>query len=220
MRTPRRNPTTRLSRRATVPEAPSVLVSASTSAPPPRHLRTPPGTAAGGSMSPVARSEELACRRQELVGKWANLETGHRCETIAWARAEDADRTGAAARRRPSAGLGALPRRRQQPRVPSLLCAPRGARGRADGYSRRTHYWVSPTCSSSCCRTTGRRASRSPGTRVPRTGPRWPRPPTSSTRRVGERCRISCASSSRTSGRSSRRSAIATWSSRAGKRTT
>ena len=36
----------------------------------------------------------------------------------------------------------------------------------------------------------------------------------------GARCRISCASSSRISGRSSRRSAIATSSSKAGRRTT
>ena len=51
----------------------------------------------------------------------------------------------------------------------------------------------SRTCSSSCSRTTGRRASPSPGTR----GPCTARPSPRTTRPSGGRCRTCCASSSR-----------------------
>ena len=66
----------------------------------------------------------------------------------------------------PARDVGALPRRRQQPRLPRLLRAARGARDDARA-SRRTRCSASRTCSSSCSRTTGRRASPSPGTRGP-----------------------------------------------------
>src|SRR5262245_55734805 len=55
---------------------------------------------------------------------------------------EDADRRGAPARRRPGEGRGALPRGRQQPRLPGVLRAPRGAAddlGAADERAARVH---------------------------------------------------------------------------------
>ena len=80
----------------------------------------------------------------------------------------------------------------------------------------RTPCSASRTCSSSSSRTTSRRASPWPGTRARCTAPRSRR----TTSPSAGRCRISYASSSRTSGRSSRRSATGTSSSRAGRRTT
>ena len=94
---------------------------------------------------------------------------------------EDDHGRGARPRRRPGARRRALPRRRQQPRLPRVLRAAGGARDERRA-ARRTRCSASRTCSSSCSPTTGRRASRSPGTRGPSIAPPTPRPSTSSTR--------------------------------------
>ena len=77
--------------------------------------------------------------------------------------AEDAHRRGAGARRRAREGLRALPRRRQQPRLPRLLRAARGARddrGLPDERPPRLHEHALQAAPG----LPARRASRSPGT--------------------------------------------------------
>ena len=71
------------------------------------------------------------------------------------------------------------------PTEPSSRCPRSSPRAKA---FRRTHCSASRTCSSSCSRTTGPRAWRSPGTRAPCIATRSPRP----TRSTGGRCPTFC----------------------------
>ena len=94
---------------------------------------------------PVPRvhvSQQAGRLVQVLLGEGDELE-GHRRGTIPSLREpEDAYGRGAAARRRPRARGGAVPRRRQQPRLPRLLRAARGAgddRGLPDERAARVH---------------------------------------------------------------------------------
>ncbi len=128
---------------------------------------------------------------------------------------EDPDGRRAAARRRPCARGGALPRRRQQPRLPRLLRAARGAgddRGLPDERAARVHEHALQAPLRLPAE--GRRGGVGHAPRAPARAAR------DATRATGARCPTCCASSSRTSGRSSRRSATATSSSRAGRPTT
>ena len=76
------------------------------------------------------------------VRKGLNLQRRHRRRTIPLTHAQDVDGSGAAAGRRAGSRLRALPRRRQQPRVPRLLRATGGAgdeRGLLDERAARLH---------------------------------------------------------------------------------
>ena len=133
--------------------------------------------------------------------------------------AKDADRSRAGAGRRARARLRALHRRRQQPRLPRVLRAARGARDDrrpADERAARLHQHALQAARRLPAEGRRRRVGLAPG--APRCGRRGRR------RRLqggpAGRCPTCSASSSRTSGRSSRRSATATSSSRAGRPTT
>ena len=169
----------------------------------------PEGTVRG------VRARKAPCRERRQAAAEPGSAGRERSPARGAREPQDADGRGAPARRRAGARRPAVPRRRQQPRVPRVLRAARRSSRRRTA-SRRTRYWASRTCSSSSSRTTSRTASRSRGTRGRRIARRSPR----RTRRAGARCRTCSASSSPTSGRSWRRSATGTSSSRAGRRTT
>ena len=105
--------------------------------------RRPRAAAARPRAARAKRSASSARGLAAKLGKWVDLEARHRRPTIPSRRdAEDADGSRARPRRRARARLRPLHRRRQQPRLPRLLRAARGARDdrrHADERAARLH---------------------------------------------------------------------------------